>query len=37
MHKLRMYKNSQKSNLSNAIELEKSIICLPSGAEYGKK
>ena len=37
IHKLRMYKNSQKSNLSNAIELEKSIICLPSGAEYGKK
>ena len=37
MHKLRMYKNYQKSNLSNAIKLEKSIICLPSGAEYGKK
>ena len=36
MHKLRMYKNSPKSNLSNAIKLEKSVICLPSSAEYGK-
>ena len=24
----------QKSNLSNAIKLEKSVICLPSSAEY---
>ncbi len=36
MHKLKMYKNSPKSNLSNAIKLEKSVICLPSSAEYGK-
>lgn len=35
IHKLRMYKNCQRSNLDNAIELEKSVICLPSGAEYG--
>ena len=28
MHKLKMYKNSPKSNLSNAIKLEKSVICL---------
>ena len=36
MHKLKMYKNSPKSNLSNAIKLEKTVICLPSSAEYGK-
>lgn len=37
MHKLKMFKNCQKSNLSNAIKLEKTVICLPSGAEYGKR
>ena len=36
MHKLNMFKNSPKSDLSNALRLERSIICLPSGAEYGK-
>ena len=36
MHKLKMYKNSPKSNLSNAMKLEKMIICLPSSTEYGK-
>ena len=37
MHKLKMFKNCQKSSLSNAIKLEKTVICLPSGAEYGKR
>ena len=36
MHKLNMYKNAPRSDLSNALKLEKSIICLPSSAEYGK-
>lgn len=36
MHKLNMYKKAPRSDLSNALELEKSIICLPSSAEYGK-
>ena len=36
MHKLNMFKNSPKSDLSTVLRLERSIICLPSGAEYGK-
>ncbi len=35
IHKLRMYKNYPRSDLSNAIKLEKTLFCLPSGAEHG--
>ena len=33
---LKMYKKCQKDNLSNAKKLEKTILCLPSGAGYGE-
>jgi perosamine synthetase len=32
---LKMYSNLPKADLSNALKLEKSLICLPSSAEYG--
>ena len=35
IHKLRMYKHYPRSDLSNAIKLEKTLFCLPSGAEHG--
>ena len=35
IHKLKMYKKSPRSDLSNAKKLETRIFCLPSGAEYG--
>jgi len=37
LHKLPMYCNCPRDKMSNAINLEKKIITLPSGAKYGKE
>ena len=37
LHKMKKFKNSQKTNLNNAINLEKRIITLPSSYNLIKK